>query len=177
MRPPQSLWALPLRALALTNSNSSTSSLPSRPSGLAEHADCVFPIENQALIDICGRVDASARRNPVKAGTSITGTDPSPSPSASASGPGGGGTPFDAMNGIAANLLLNLTSSVRFEGALNVDINDITMNLVPFPRMHFLLSAMAPLAGAADLARLAATPRAIDQAFTEVFSRENQARA
>lgn len=50
------------------------------------------------------------------------------------------------MNAIAAHLLLNLTSSVRFEGALNVDLNDITMNLVPFPGMHFLLAAMSPLA-------------------------------
>jgi hypothetical protein len=40
------------------------------------------------------------------------------------------------MNGIAASLLLNLTSSVRFEGSLNVDLNDITMNLVPFPRVR-----------------------------------------
>jgi hypothetical protein len=29
------------------------------------------------------------------------------------------GKPFDSMNGIAANLLLHLTSSVRFEGPLN----------------------------------------------------------
>jgi hypothetical protein len=30
-----------------------------------------------------------------------------------------GGKPFDSMNGIAANLLLHLTSSMRFEGSLN----------------------------------------------------------
>jgi hypothetical protein len=46
-----------------------------------------------------------------------------------------GSKPFDAMNGIAASMLLNMTSSVRFEGSLNVDLNDITMNLVPFPRV------------------------------------------
>jgi tubulin epsilon len=61
---------------------------------------------------------------------------------------GHGGKPWDGMNGIAANLLLNLTSGMRFEGALNVDINDITMNLVPFPRLKFLLSSMSPVAGA-----------------------------
>jgi hypothetical protein len=43
--------------------------------------------------------------------------------------------PFDSMNGIAAMMLLNMTSSVRFEGSLNVDLNDITMNLVPFPKV------------------------------------------
>ena len=40
------------------------------------------------------------------------------------------------MNGVAASMLLNMTSSMRFEGSLNVDLNDITMNLVPFPRVR-----------------------------------------
>ena len=47
--------------------------------------------------------------------------------------------PWDKMNNIVATMLLNLTSSARYEGALNVDMNEITTNLVPFPRMHFLL--------------------------------------
>jgi tubulin epsilon len=58
--------------------------------------------------------------------------------------------PFDAMNGLAANAVLQLTSSVRFAGPLNTDLNEIAMNLVPFPRMHFLLSSMAPLVPPAD---------------------------
>ncbi len=66
------------------------------------------------------------------------------------------------MNGVAANMLLNMTSSVRFEGSLNVDLNDITMNLVPFPRMHFLIASQSPLAAPRDKARLAA-PRTLDQ--------------
>jgi hypothetical protein len=67
------------------------------------------------------------------------------------------GKPFDAMNSIAATLLLHLTSSARFEGDLNVDLNDITMNMVPFPRQHFVLSSMSPLAVPRDQAKLAAT--------------------
>ena len=39
------------------------------------------------------------------------------------------------MNGIAASMLLNMTSSMRFDGSLNVDLNDITMNLVPYPQV------------------------------------------
>ena len=31
--------------------------------------------------------------------------------------------PFDTMNNIVANVLLNMTSSSRFEGDLNIDIN------------------------------------------------------
>jgi tubulin epsilon len=44
------------------------------------------------------------------------------------------------MNGIAANLLLHVTSSVRFEGTLNTDLNDITMNLVSWRRCVLLSS-------------------------------------
>lgn len=47
-------------------------------------------------------VDAASGK---KAGSAVTGAR--------------SGKPFDGMNGIAANLLLHLTSSVRFEGPLN----------------------------------------------------------
>jgi tubulin epsilon len=49
------------------------------------------------------------------------------------------------MNNIIANLLSGITCSMRFEGTLNVDLNEITMNLVPFPELHFLISSLAPL--------------------------------
>lgn len=108
----------------------------------------------QALMDICGRLDARVAASP---GT----MDVTP---AAGSGSGGGKSskPFDAMNGLAANMLLHLTASVRFEGTLNVDLNDITMNLVPYPRMQFLLSSMSPLATSRDMAR-ASAPRTVDQ--------------
>eukprot|EP00976_Prorocentrum_cordatum_P026950 547226-Prorocentrum_minimum.AAC.2 len=67
---------------------------------------------------------------------------------------GHGGRPFDGMNGVAASLLLNLTSSVRFDGTLNVDLNEITMNLVPYPHLHFLVSSMSPLTTSKDLAKV-----------------------
>lgn len=40
---------------------------------------------------------------------------------------------------------------MRFEGTLNVDLNEITMNLVPFPRLHFLVSSICPLYSLADV--------------------------
>jgi tubulin epsilon len=52
---------------------------------------------------------------------------------------------YEKENSIVANVINNLTCSMRFEGDLNVDLNEITMNLVPFPRMHFLLSSLSPL--------------------------------
>lgn len=87
---------------------------------LITEADCVLPLENQALLNICERLAAASGTK--KPGSSITGGE-------------GGGTraaarPWDAMNGLAANLLLHVTSSVRFAGSLNLDLNDITTNLV-----------------------------------------------
>ncbi len=52
---------------------------------------------------------------------------------------------YERENSIVAHVINNLTCSMRFEGDLNVDLNEITMNMVPFPRMHFLLSSIAPL--------------------------------
>lgn len=37
-------------------------------------------------------------------------------------------------------------SSSRFEGTMNVDLNEIAMNLVPFPRLHYLIAAQSPIA-------------------------------
>ena len=54
------------------------------------------------------------------------------------------------MNNIIAHLLSNLTCSMRFPGNLNVDLNEITMNLVPYPDLHFIISSMAPLYSLAD---------------------------
>lgn len=58
--------------------------------------------------------------------------------------------PFDKMNNIIAHLLSNITCSMRFEGVLNVDLNEITMNLVPYPELHFLISSIAPLYSLSD---------------------------
>ena len=133
---------------------------------LAEHADCVMPVENQALMDLVASIEnktgAGSRR-----GSALSGVD-------GGDVAGHGGTPWDGMNGIAANLLLNLTSGMRFDGSLNVDINEVTTNLVPFPRMHFLLSAMSPVVVPADKGKAAPAPRTMDQMFTEVFGKDRQ---
>ena len=34
---------------------------------------------------------------------------------------------------------------------MNVDLNEITMNLVPFPRLHYLVASQAPLFASADV--------------------------
>jgi tubulin epsilon len=78
--------------------------------------------------------------------------------------------PFDAMN-IVANLLLNLASSARFEGSLNMDLNEISMNLVPFPQLHYIVSSLTPLYTLADIN---IPPPRLDQMFSGAFSKDHQ---
>ena len=58
-------------------------------------------------------------------------------------------------------------TSVRFEGALNVDLSDLTSSLVPYPRMHFLLPALAPLYALRDVKY---RPQRLETLFSEVLA-------
>nr|AAH55146.1 Tubulin, epsilon 1 [Danio rerio] len=74
---------------------------------LTEHADCVLPVDNQSLVDIVGKIKHMS--NTGKPGCAIK------KDSTIISGQGGVvkvEKPFDAMNNIVANLLLNITSEV-----------------------------------------------------------------
>uniref|UniRef100_A0A8C4U0S3 Tubulin epsilon 1 n=1 Tax=Falco tinnunculus TaxID=100819 RepID=A0A8C4U0S3_FALTI len=114
---------------------------------LNEHADCVLPIENESLFDIVNKIhqmiNSGKLGSTVKQNSLVT--------SSAGSAKSVQEKPFDAMNNIVANLLLNLTSSARFEGSLNMDLNEISMNLVPFPRLHYLVSSLTPLYTLADV--------------------------
>jgi tubulin epsilon len=129
---------------------------------LINNADCVLPIDNQSLIDICNKVDKESKnesKQNVLSGKNETLLQEKKK------------KPYDKMNSLIAHLLCNLTCSMRFEGTLNVDINDITMNLVPYPRMHFILSAISPLYHVLDKKL---EPRRSDQIFSDVFDKDYQ---
>ena len=38
-----------------------------------------------------------------------------------------------------------MTAALRFDGELNVDMNEFQTNLVPFPRLHFMTTSLAPV--------------------------------
>ena len=123
---------------------------------LTEAADCVLSIENQALLRIV--------RNMTKEKKTTTSTG--------ANKMSNNRKAFDDMNDIVANLLINMTCSARFEGSLNVDLNEISMNLVPYPKLHYITSSMAPIYSLSK--RVDFSLRHINQMFTDTFTKENQ---
>ncbi|OJT10364.1 Tubulin alpha-1B chain [Trametes pubescens] len=83
-----------------------------------EHSDCSFMVDNEAIFDIC-----KTRLN--------------------VSQPG-----FTNLNRLIAQVVSSVTASLRFDGSLNVDLNEFQTNLVPFPRIHFPVASYAPLLSA-----------------------------
>lgn len=95
---------------------------------------------------------------------------------------------FDSMNKVVARLLTDLTASMRFAGDLNVDLNEITTNLVPFSRLHYLLSSLSPFPASPEtrsrrergsssgIGAHESTPRRMrtNQMFSEAFSSSHQ---
>ena len=122
---------------------------------LINYADCVLPVDNGSLIEIVNNVKCQNK----KTSKNIFGNKNEINEKNK--------KPYDEMNSIIAHLLSSLTCSMRFEGTLDVDINDITMNLVPFPRQHFILSSLSPLYHVLDQKL---EPRRTDQIFDDVFN-------
>lgn len=151
---------------------------------LTDYADCVIPIDNQSLINIVNKVESFFTTNALagmhKTSLNLKRLDPSKvvqsggtviSNELSVSAQKRSEKPFDSMNNIVANMLLNLTSSSRFEGSLNVDLNEITMNLVPYPRLHYLVSSLSPLYISE---KVNLQVRGIEQMFSDAFKRDQQ---
>ena len=84
---------------------------------LMEHTDVAVTLDNEALYDICERNLRIDRPS------------------------------FSNVNQVIAQVVSSLTPNIRFndEKVLNEDLDSFRTNLVPYPRLIFMLSSFAPL--------------------------------
>lgn len=82
--------------------------------GTMENSDCAFLVDNEALYSICTR--QLDLDNPT----------------------------YISLNRIFGQVISALTTSMRFDGSINVDLSEFQTNLVPYPRIHFPLVSYAP---------------------------------
>ena len=59
---------------------------------------------------------------------------------------------YDDLNGLIANVMAGCSTTLRFPGQLNADLRKLAVNMVPFPRLHFLMCGFAPLTAPGSVA-------------------------
>jgi len=77
---------------------------------------------------------------------------------------------YKQLNSIIAKVVSSMTASLRFDGELNVDLGEFQTNLVPFPRLHFMTTALAPVVSKKKASHEAQTIREITD---HVFQPQN----
>ncbi|KAF6164230.1 hypothetical protein GIB67_010200 [Kingdonia uniflora] len=85
---------------------------------LLEHTDVAVLLDNEAIYDICRRSLDIERPTYIN------------------------------LNRLVSQVISSLTASLRFDGALNVDVIEFQTNLVPYLRIHFMLSSYTPVISA-----------------------------
>ena len=77
---------------------------------------------------------------------------------------------YKDLNHIVSQTMSGLTTSLRFPGQLNSDLRKLAVNLVPFPRMHFLIPSQAPLYSLESSTYLS---RSVPEIAQQVFDPKN----
>jgi len=78
---------------------------------------------------------------------------------------------YKELNQLIAQVVSSVTASLRFEGALNVDLNEFQTNLVPYPRIHFPLVTYSPVISAAKAGH---ERHSVPELTAECFEPNNQ---
>jgi len=68
---------------------------------------------------------------------------------------------YGELNVIISKVVSSMTAALRFDGELNVDLGEFQTNLVPFPRLHFMTTGLAPVVSADKKSHEAGTVREI----------------
>jgi len=82
---------------------------------LLDHTDVSLVLDNEALYEICQKKLDIKRPS------------------------------YTNLNNIICKVVSSMTAALRFDGELNVDMNEFQTNLVPFPRLHFMTTSLAPV--------------------------------
>ncbi|KAJ3441534.1 tubulin alpha chain [Anaeramoeba flamelloides] len=107
---------------------------------MMNHNDVTFIVDNEAIYDICKKRLNIERPSYVN------------------------------LNRLVAQIISSLTASLRFEGQLNVDLNEFQTNLVPYPRIHFPLCSYSPVIPSSKVSHEAMT---VSQLTNSVFESSN----
>merc|ERR1712217_867352 len=100
---------------------------------LLDHTDVSLVLDNEACYDICQKKLDIKKPN------------------------------YSNLNRIIAKVVSSMTAALRFDGELNVDMNEFQTNLVPFPRLHFMTTSLAPVISKKKAAHEAQTVREITE--------------
>ncbi|XP_012281440.1 tubulin alpha chain [Orussus abietinus] len=109
--------------------------------GILDFEDCCFLVDNEALYDICARNLDVGRPT------------------------------YTNLNRLLAQVISSVTSSLRFEGAMNVTLDEYLTNLVPYPRIHFPLVSYSPIT---TPRKAMSSAMSINQITYECFEPANQ---
>lgn len=106
-----------------------------------EHCDCAMLLDNEAIFDIC-EISLDIER-----------------PS------------YLDLNTVISRTVASITASLRFQGSLNIDLQEFQTNLVSYPRIHFPMTSYAPFLSAEKLAHENPT---VTQITNECFELKSQ---